>query len=270
MGNFENDTALNPYEGGFQGELSEDWKHFNLNGGYLCAIALRAAGSVVGEGQRPVSLSAQFLRIANPGPIKVEVRSLYGSEKHNVVSVSIVQNDKPVLDAYVRTTSLQSDDSHQTCPPPSVPLPQDLSTAPEIREAPPVSPLLANFENKVVDRGTTAEPVYAQAPYRLQWKRFLPVAKFDDVFVDAGRPTVLVDIWCFSAFSLSRPNRKIMPVSVDLNITFHHPSSMSEWLLVEARSDVIASSLMYGTASVWNIKRELVASGSTTVFIKHL
>lgn len=45
MGDFEIDTALAGGNGRYVAHLSEDWEIWGPNGGYLAAIALRAACS---------------------------------------------------------------------------------------------------------------------------------------------------------------------------------------------------------------------------------
>ena len=75
MGDFEVDTRLERTRGShnhFSATLSEDWKIWGPNGGYVAGIALRAAG-LVAEVPRPVSFACHFLRTADFAPVDVVV-----------------------------------------------------------------------------------------------------------------------------------------------------------------------------------------------------
>ena len=47
--------------GGLAATLHPNWEIWGPNGGYLSAVALRAAGRVAPEGHRPVTYSCQYL-----------------------------------------------------------------------------------------------------------------------------------------------------------------------------------------------------------------
>ena len=107
MGDFEIDTRLegvDPDGGRFQAHLSRDWEIWGPNGGYVAAIALRAAGRV-SRIPRPASFSGHFLRVATFAPADVVVVPLHRGRRSESLRVSITQDDKPVLEALVRTAS---------------------------------------------------------------------------------------------------------------------------------------------------------------------
>ena len=67
MGDLGLDTTLSPLDGAradgvvrFGVDLSDDWRIWTLNGGYVAAVALRAAGAVTSF-DRPASMSLQLL-----------------------------------------------------------------------------------------------------------------------------------------------------------------------------------------------------------------
>lgn len=45
MGDLDRDTALTGSAGRYTAALSEDWRIWGPNGGYVAAVALRAAGA---------------------------------------------------------------------------------------------------------------------------------------------------------------------------------------------------------------------------------
>lgn len=56
----ERATRVETQDGRYLAHLSEDWEIWGPNGGYLAAIALRAAGSVA-QIERPASFYCHFL-----------------------------------------------------------------------------------------------------------------------------------------------------------------------------------------------------------------
>ena len=59
MGDLERDTRLVGEKGRYTATLSRDWEIWGPNGGYLAAIALRAAGAEAAI-QRPASFTGHF------------------------------------------------------------------------------------------------------------------------------------------------------------------------------------------------------------------
>ena len=62
MGDFAKDTEPQGAQGRYSAELSRDWEIWGPNGGYLAAIALRAAGCEAAIA-RPASFAAHYLRV---------------------------------------------------------------------------------------------------------------------------------------------------------------------------------------------------------------
>lgn len=107
VSDFDRTTALTPLDesaGGFLVELDTGWSSLvGIHGGYLCAIAARAAESVVPD--RPVrTLSTSFLRTAQPGPARVSVEMVRVGRSVATVVVDLVQDDRRLLTS--RITSM--------------------------------------------------------------------------------------------------------------------------------------------------------------------
>src|SRR4051794_28421430 len=110
MSRFGQATAVRRQEEGrYQAELDEGFG-FNeaLNGGYLMATLLRAAVDASPHAH-PLATSANFLRVARPGPAQVLVESRKTGRTAATHRVSLVQNDLPVVDATVTTGTLNTD-----------------------------------------------------------------------------------------------------------------------------------------------------------------
>lgn len=79
-----------------------------LHGGYLMAVALRAA---VAESphEHPVANSWNFLRVPRPGAAEVRVDQLKTGRTASVARATLLQDDKAVLEGMVTTGTLDPD-----------------------------------------------------------------------------------------------------------------------------------------------------------------
>jgi hypothetical protein len=75
MGDLDVDTRLSGGAGIYTGKLSPDWKIWGPNGGYVAAVALRAAG-LESRLARPASFSCQFLEAGAFEAVDVRVETL--------------------------------------------------------------------------------------------------------------------------------------------------------------------------------------------------
>lgn len=76
-----------------------------LNGGYLMAVLIRAALDASGH-PHPIATSAGFLRVAQPGPAEVRIERSKSGRTTDVTRATLVQNDRPVVEAIVTTATL--------------------------------------------------------------------------------------------------------------------------------------------------------------------
>jgi hypothetical protein len=110
MTRFDDATAVKRREDGrYQVELDGGFSFGEaLNGGYLMATLLRAAVDASPH-THPVATSANFLRMAQPGPAEVWVESRKTGRTAATARVSLVQGGHPIVDATVTTGTLASD-----------------------------------------------------------------------------------------------------------------------------------------------------------------
>ena len=146
------------------------------NGGYLAAIALRAAGEVA-EIKRPASFYCHFLSSPAFDVVELKVSVLKQGRRAESFAVEMTQQGKPILHAMVKTAAEAPGYSHQHPSAPAVPLPETLKTYEELFPASPPFSFWENVERRPVDQSTTDEP---QAPLVQAWTRFRPTARFED------------------------------------------------------------------------------------------
>jgi len=269
MGNLADDTAVEAGDGAgrYTAKLSPDWAIWGPNGGYLAAVALRAAGAACRlEAPRPASFLCHFLGVASFDEVDLEVTPLRVAKRAESARVTMTQNGNPVLEALVWTVADGLDGlDHDAAPPPAAPAPDDLPSLDNLLPpyAPPRYAFWRNLEERPVEKFEDWETRKAGEPRWLGWMRFRPEPCFDDPFVDAGRLAVMVDTFQWPAATRAYDGGSLQHVapSLDLACRFHRRPLNEPWLLVEARSPLGEGGLVAGTAAVWDTQGRLLASG---------
>jgi len=262
VGDFERDTRIDGGDGRYTANLSRDWEIWGPNGGYLASIALRAAGAEASIA-RPVSVSGQFLRVADFGTVDVAVTVLKRGRSSETLRVSVSQLDRPVFEALVRTAAAGPGLEHDIAPAPTVSDPETLP--PE--ESAIRHPFWKNLDVRwVVPPPHPPEDRKPELPYRLAWLRFRPRALFEGPFLDAARSLLLIDTMTWPAASLPHPDSRFRAPNLDVSAWFHRGAEQSEWLLVESSSPVAEAGLMGTVTRVFDRSGRLVASGGAQLF----
>lgn len=269
MGDLSVDTAVHGGDGRYEATLSADWEIWGPNGGYVAAVALRAAGAHT-RLPLPASLACHFLGVADFGTVTVDVETLRSGRRAESLRVSMVQDGRRILDGLVWAVDDGLDGlEHDDAPCPAGPGPDGLPSADELRVrsgAPPAEHrFFVNLEQRPLEWVDDWEHRPAGEPVLRSWYRLRPAACFDDNWVDAGRLVIAVDTFQWPAATRGHAGgslRHIAP-SLDLSCRFHRlaDARRAEWLLVEARSPAAAGGLVGGTAAVWDESGRLLASG---------
>ena len=237
------------------------------SGGYVAAIALRAAGEATAF-PRPVSYACQFLRVARFDTIDVQVESLQAGKRTEALRVTLRQDDQLVLVAQVWAAGENEGMVHDHVPAPDVPDPDTLRSLDELRPT-PVHPFFRNFEQRPIGWQEAEDRVPGE-PEIEAWYRFRPRARAEDPFVDAVRSLILIDTFTWPATYGAHPEGSspwIAP-NLDLYVRFHRDASAHEWLYERGRADLAAGGLIAATGSVWSPDRKLVATGATQLFCR--
>jgi acyl-CoA thioesterase-2 len=269
MGDLEIDTRLEDVaEGRFRAALSRDWEIWGPNGGYIAAIALRAAGQV-SKVKRPAAFSGHFLSVARFEEVDVAVRVVRAGRRAESLGVSISQDGRPVFEGLVRTAAEGAGLQHDVAEIPEAKRPPELASIQDLLppDSQPGYAFWNNFEVKPVwpERVNETER-RAHAPIFREWIRMQPRATFDDPFLDAARSLLMIDTISWIAASQPHPNSGFTAPNLDVTAWFHRAEPESEWLLTDSRCDIAEAGLMGTHARIWSETGRLLASGGAQLF----
>lgn len=276
MGALQANTALRKVGDRLTATLSRDWEIWGPNGGYLSAIALRAAGASAPEDHRPTSLTVQYLSVASFADVECVVEPVKQGRSAWLLNVALVQEGRRFLQAQVWTTNRTQGPHVLEAPFPDTPPPADLKTyAEHVRdhygdEAPPPSKFWSNFDVKPLNWQPFDQPPERRPATLREWYSFLQYEP-TDLFVDAGRAVVLLDtlIWPTHHRGLTARPDYIAP-SLDFAVWFHEAAPDEPWLMVDAQADISGQGLIFGRGRVWTPDGRLVASGSSNLLVSPL
>lgn len=265
MGDLGVDTAVTAVSDGRYGAtLDAEWEIWGPMGGYVAAVALRAAGAEA-EGRRPAAFSCHYLGVADFGPVDLRVETRKGGRSATSQRVELAQDGRPILDAMVWSTATDDGLEHDETVAPDVPGPDALPLIQELLPPDAESPFAfwGNLDAKPVDFVHPWPPEGPIAARWREWLRFTPTATFADPWVDAARSVILVDLPSWP--SAHRPHAWSEPPYVaptlDLNVAFHQPTADHEWLLCDGAAPLSTGGLFGWTAKVWSPGGKLHASG---------
>ena len=121
-------TAVEPAgEGAWRGEVLPGCDIAgNANGGYLLAIAARAAAEATGRPD-PVSVTAHYLAPAQPGPVTIETRVLKEGRRFATASATLSSEERPLVSVLGSFGDLQPGSGTERIEsgPPDLPPPED-------------------------------------------------------------------------------------------------------------------------------------------------
>jgi acyl-CoA thioesterase len=219
------------------------------SGGYLAAIALRAAGGLAGI-PRPASFYCHFLSAPAFEDVELGVEVLKRGRRSEALSVAMTQRDKPILQALVRTAADAPGYRHQEPGAPAV-APPNASV--------PINPANYRFWNNVTWRRPEDAEGTAAAVIR-DWLRFEPTTCFDDPFIDAARPLILLDTFGWPAVYERYQGADYTAPNLDISVNFHRSAAESEWLLVDHECPVADDGLLGVSGRVWSEDGNLLAT----------
>ena len=273
MGDIEEQTAVEPAgEGRFTAMVHADWEIWGPCGGYVAALALRAAGAE-SHVVRPASFFCHYLSVASFAPVDLVVTPLRAGRTVLAQRVAMSQEGRPVLEAMVWSVGDVAGLEHEDVDPPDVPDPDALPTWADLSpdEDRPPMPFWDNFDQRLVTWSKEWPPPGPLPPTWRTWVRPRPSATFADPWVDAARSLIVLDVGSWPAGS--RPHMHLEPPyiapSLDLYASFQYPGSSSEWLLLDAHSPVAHGGLLSWTGRVWSKERRLIASGGGQAVFRH-
>jgi acyl-CoA thioesterase-2 len=260
MASLDLDTRVEGANGRYRAVVSPAWEVWGPNGGYVAAIALRAAGAEA-RIRRPVAFAGHYLAVARFAPVDLEVTTVHGGRRSESIRVSMTQERKPVLEAIVRTAAALPGLAHDEATSPDVPGPEGLRSAEEIHAGSPTYPFWLNVEGRPLDPDLWKDGRPPRAAAVRQWYRLRPIAIFDDPFLEAARSLLLIDTLVWPAACQRHVQPDFMAPNLDVVAWFHRLDHGSEWLLGDAVAPIAEGGLIGGSVRMWSADRRLVASG---------
>jgi acyl-CoA thioesterase len=254
-------TELEGGDGTYSIALSEEWEIWGPSGGYLAALTLRAAG-MHAEIPRPVSYYCHFISPPAFDRVELAVEVIKAGRRSESLAVRVTQDGRGVMFALVRTAAEAPGYRHQVVEAPSVASPED--SGPVERRAKDGSQLYA-FWGNVSCRRPAVEAGDSEPRIR-EWVRFEPRAAFEDPFVDAARPLILLDTFGWPAVWMKHRGADYVAPNLDTAVWFHHPPAESDWLLVDHESPVAGDGLIGVDGRIWDGDGRLIASGGAQLY----
>jgi len=191
MGDLAAQSATEPLgDGRHRAVVHDDWEIWGPCGGYVAAIALRAAGAQRPQ-DRPASFFCHYLSVAAFAPADLVVTPLRQGRTVAAQRVEMTQQGRPVLDAMVWSVGAVAGLEHRDLAPPDVPDPDDvpLRSRPSSADddAPAPYRFWDNFDRRDLTWSDTWPPAGPLPPTWRTWLRYRPTAVFEDPWVDAAR-----------------------------------------------------------------------------------
>jgi len=240
--------------------LSRNWEVWGPNGGYLSAIALRAA-MVRSRLPRPASFHGHFLAGGQFAPVDLHVQTLGGGKRAESLRVEIVQDGRTLLAASVWMV----DDGlrgyeHDFAEAPDVPGPDSLR---------PYQELADDYDEWYsIWRSMEGRPVRwghddPGEPISQTWLRFneTPIA---DRQADAVRQLFWLDFPGWNATIAAHPwPFPFLTPNLDLTVQFHRFAPEVEWTLADGNVLVAEDGLVGCVSRLWTEGGRLLATGTS-------
>lgn len=255
----------------FTAMVHEDWEIWGPEGGYVAAIALRAAGAA-SPFARPASFYCHYLSVADFEPVELTVTTLRSGRTVQSQRVEMHQRGRAILDAMVWSVGEVEGLVHDDVCPPDVPDPEDLKSPAELwPDVERPFKFWGNFDQRPLDVVDSWPPPGPLTPRWRTWVRSVPPTTSDDPWVDAARTLVVLDVLSWPAGSRPHAYREppFIAPSLDLHASFQHPAAGEEWLLLDGHSPVARDGLLSWDGRVWSRDRRLVASGGGQAVFRH-
>ena len=262
MADFLADTSIHAVPGEadrYRVELSPEWAVWGPNGGYLAAIALRAA-ITRSRATRPASFHCQFLAVGEFGPADVRVVPVGGGKRAESLRVEIVQGERLLLTA---TVWMVADGllgyAHDFGTAPDVPRPHALRGYQELAED--------YAEWYPIWRSIEGRPVRWREPPGWPewhaWLRFTETA-IPDRHADALRQLLWLDFpgWNATIAAHQWPFPFLAP-NLDLTVQFHRYVPEETWILADGAALLAEDGLVGCVARLWSENGKLLATGTS-------
>ncbi|MGH0036412.1 MAG: acyl-CoA thioesterase [Myxococcota bacterium] len=256
------DTRVEPVQGrpgAYRSTLSEEWAVWGPNGGFLAAIAYRAA---LAESRfaRPASFHCHFLAVGEFGPVALTVTRLGGGRRAESLRVDLHQGDRLLLAAtawFVDEGLRGFEHDHGERPP--VPGPHELRGYQDLAD---------NYDEWYpIWRSIEGRPVrFDEPPGEPVWHTWLRLTDtpVEDAEADAIRQLFWLDFpgWNATIAAHPWPFRFLTP-NLDLTVQFHRFAPEEPWLLCDGTVPLASDGLVGCVGRIWTPDGRLLATGTS-------
>lgn len=241
-------------------DLSPNWAVWGPNGGYLAAIALRAAMDR-SRLPRPASFHCHFLAVGSFGPVALHVTSQGGGKRAESLRVEIVQDDRILLAASVWMV----DDGlrgyeHDFAAAPAIAGPDALRPYQELADNyDEWYPIWRSMEGRPL-RWDEPEP---GDPVSRTWLRFNETP-IPDPQADAARQLFWLDFpgWNATIAAHRWPFPFLTP-NLDLMVQFHRFAPEVDWMLADGNVLLAEDGLLGCVSRLFSEDGRLLATGTS-------
>jgi len=271
MGDIGKDTTVVGGDGQYTALLSRDWEIWGPMGGYVAAVALRAAAAEAPAGLEPASFTSQFLSPARFEAIDIDVIVRRKSRRAAAVTARVEQHGAAILDAQVWFATPTDVVRHDHAKDHRHGHPDDHPPISAYTTEQTVFPFWKNFERKPLDWIEDWDAFPGGEPEWAEWLKFVPTSAWADPVLEAARLVLLADLPSFPAATRAHPGaHTFVSPSLDLAVQFHRLGGLGEWLLVQGVSPIADRGLMAFRSEVWSADGRQAASGSGQLLLRAL
>lgn len=263
MADFVADTRVKPVPGEagrYRSSLSPEWAVWGPNGGYVAAIALRAA-MAHSRLPRPTSMQCHFLAVGDFAPIDLRVTSLGGSKRAESLRAEVFQKDRLLLVASVwMTDDALSGFAHDFAVAPAVQRPDALRGYQELAadEYAQWYPIWRSIEGRPLR--------WREPPGKPEWQTWLRFNEtaFPDRAADALRQVFWLDFPGWNATIAAHPwPFEYLTPNLDLTVQFHAFAPATTWMLADGVVPLAQDGLVGCTSRLWSEDGRLLATGTS-------
>jgi acyl-CoA thioesterase-2 len=270
VGDLADDTAVLGGNGEYHATISGDWEIWGPMGGYVAAVALRAAAAEAPPGLEPASFTCQFLSPARFEVVDIGVTVRRASRRTAAIDVRIEQNGAAVLDAQVWFAAPGDVVRHDHAKRHRHGHPDDHAPFSDYDDNDgPNFPFWNNFDGKPLYWVEDWDSFPGDEPEWAQWVKFVPTSSFADPVLEAARLVLLADLPSFPAAVRAHPGpRTFVSPSLDLAVQFQRLNDLGDWLLVQGVTPIADRGLMAFRSEVWTADGRQAASGSGQLLLR--
>ena len=255
---FQHATIVANIQGVLTAILDRHWLKDIPQGGYLAAIALRAAGMHAPDGARPRAMSCQYLSLPKPGGVSALIEAVSSGPERRV-NVGLWQDGQCFFRARIWIAMEDPEVSRSRDTGPETFGQSHAVTARFQRMADKWPELYWYFDTRApmsLAHGEGGPRIGAQG---------LSVRDFhcgQDRFLDAARSAMAIALLCWH----DRAEDGVGPSAdsasaLGLTVWFHANAPEQDWLVVSAGHDGVGHGLGHAQANVQSEDGQLLASG---------